>query len=383
MSLIPLNSNLTAQRIAEQLGIEDYNQASDIKIITEGFHTEAQLVNEAVQSSLSNMFIQTANETYLNIVGTQEGVIRVKDPTVQMKEAEEAVYLLVEDDDYFSEVLIASGEILPKNSVFTLPESNIKITILKDIPLDTLKPNQNLYIPCILTSLSSNRMDLSSGTVINLPIVPEVFRAKLRNLRVGFNRSISIQVVEEDLDSYRERLIYAKSVPKYATSTAIKIAINSNTLVSQYFIDYETYPFNVIIFNSSMLHTPSYGDMLEEYSAPQILSAINDRKVDGTDYTVNIAKAVNFNVEAFDNEGNKINIDMIDFRDFISSLFILGNSYVINADSVQMYLESRKREEVIELLVIYKVKDGFRYRSKDPEIFIGSTEYPHIEEVNE
>ena len=378
MSLIPLNSSLTAQNIADNLGVEDYNQVNDIKVIVEGFHAEAQQINTHVEQSLQNMYLQTASESYLDLAGMQEGIYRVKEPSLTLRAEERAIYLLVEDDDHYSESFSVSNESFSKGSKLTIPSLDLELTFLEDLPLSDLQVNSKKYISCNIKSIISNSLEYLNGSQVSFDTLPLEFENILRRIKIGFDRDIKISIVEESIDSYRNRLIQAKSIPKYGTSTAIALALTSNPLISQYYIDYNVFPFNVVLFNTSMLYDTSVAETLEEFAVTQISTAINDRKSDGTDYTVYTAKAVEFNIEIFEKSGEKIEFNLLDFRAYIAAQFLIGNIYTIDLETIENFLSYQGLEEKAGSIKIYKYKEGYSYLSKDPSITIERDEYPVI-----
>lgn len=378
MSLIPLNSSLTAQNIADNLGVEDYNQVNDIKVIVEGFHAEAQQVNANVEQSLRNMYLQTASESYLDLAGMQEGIYRIKEPSLTLKAEERVVYILVEEDDHYSESFNASTESFSKGSKITIPSLDLELTFLQDLPLRDIKINTKRYISCNVKSIISNTLEYISGSQVSFDSLPAELSNILRRIKIGFDRDVKINVVEETVDNYRDRIIYSKSIPKYGTSTAITLALSSNPLISQYYIDQTVYPFNICIFNTSMLYDTSITETLEEFAVTQISSTIDDRKSDGTDYTVSTAKAVEFSLEVYDGSGEKIEFNLLDFRSFIASQFLVGNVYNIDIESINNFLSFQGLTEQAEDIKFYKYKEGYSYVSRDSSITIERDEYPAV-----
>lgn len=379
MSKITLNTELAAQKIAQNLGLEDLNQVNDIKVIVQGFHEEAEIVADYVDSTVENMYIQSASETYLDIIGSQEGIYRVKDYSVRLRKEEEAIFIQITADDFIGDVLNLNEVIIPRGYNLELTNNNLIIVFEDEIDLSILQENERLFINCTIKSIDSSSVALISDTVFTVSTLPLSFKNQLKSIQVGLKKDINIQVIEESLSNYRDRLIYAKSVPKYSTESAVRIAISSNALVHQYIINYDVYPYEITLFNQSFLYSDEYRTLLENYAISQISTQIDMRKSDGTVYDILLAKAVNFSLELRDQEDKIIEIDEVDFKEYLARQYVLGNITIIDLNFLQKYLVSTGSNVLIRSLQIYKYIDSFKFLSKDNSIIIHETEYPFYE----
>lgn len=325
------------------------------------------------------MYIQSASETYLDIIGSQEGIYRVKDYSVRVRKEEESLFLKITEEDFIGDVLNLQNVIIPKGYNLELTYNNLVIIFEEEMDLSLLSLNQQVFFNCTLKSIDSSSLSLIADTEIVTNSIPISFREQLKNIRIGIKRDISIQVIEESISNYRDRLIYAKSVPKYNTESAIRIAISSNSLVHQYTINYDVYPYEINLFNQSFLYSDEYRTLLENYAISQLKTQIDTRKSDGTIYDILLAKSVNFNLIMRDQEDNLIEFDEMAFKDYLTRQYVLGTVLEIDISFMQQYLIYSGSTLIIKQLQIYKYIDTFRFLSKDNSIIIGETEYPFYE----
>lgn len=376
MSSIPLNASLTSQSISQNLGLEDVNQVNDIKVIVEGFHEEAQKIASFAETATSNMYIETANENYLDLVGSQEGLYRTKEPSLKVFKEDEALYLTLQAQDIFGDFIKSTPLTLKKGLSLNLKDNGFTILLDEDLDFSSIKLNEKVFLSATLKPLMKESLTLPEGFEVEVYDLPVELQQTIKTLRIGSNRDLNIQVVEEPISNFRERLIYSRTVPKYAAETAIRIAVSSNPLVHQHVINEDVYPFVVTIFNNSLPFSDDFRGLMEEYAIAQISTAIAMRKAFGTTFAINIAQAVRFNLRAFDGNGDEIQIDMSDFRSYILGSYALGKEITVDITMVNMFLASRGFTTFAGTISIYKFIEGYKYLSKDISVIIGPTEYP-------
>lgn len=381
MSDLGLNSTLTAQKLALNLNMSNLSSASKLQTLSDGFHDEADTIYGVASSTLDNMFVNTASQTYLESMGYQEGLYRIKEPKIRLHSSDQIAYMYISDTNLFNSSLNYTGQFLKAGDTFIIASQNIQLNILEDVFVTDLTVNTRVYISLDILSYNSNSYSMSANSDTDLNTIPPSLTRVCSAVTFGLAKDIAIPIVTEDLNNFRSRVSYAKNTSKYGTEGAIRLAIASNPLVTDYYINYDTYPYKVSVLNINMQFDNTYDDYLHNYVIPSIETQIILRRCVGSSFTIDTPKAISFYPKILDVNNVEQALDLSDFRAFVSSIYVLGTQLTLNKNVLTSYLLSTgfTLEQLPGLkLQWYKYKSGFSYLSAESSIVINKDEYPFV-----
>jgi hypothetical protein len=381
MADLGLNSSLTSQKLASNLNMINLSSASKLRTLSDGFHDEAQSIYDSASSVLDNMYVKTANTTFLESMGYQEGIYRIKEPKIRLQSTDQIAYMYIDTNHLFNNALNYTGQFVNQGDIFDIPSQGIRLIILETIGATNLVADEKIYISADIKSYGDNTFSMTAGGDISITNIPGQLASICSAITFGLTKDISIPIILEDINNFRSRVTLAKNTSKYGTEGAIRLAISSNPLVTDYIINYNTYPYEVIVFNSNMLFDNTYNDYLEKYAIPAVETQTLLRKSVGSSFTIKTPTAISFFLQLVDVNNNVQPLLMNDFRTFLSTIYVLGTQLLLTKDILAPYFVSTgfTSDQLNGLTMkIYKYYNGFSYLSSDPFVLIGADEYPFV-----
>lgn len=361
------NTSFISQRLALNLNMSDVSPQSKLGLLIEGLYKDRDLVNSSLENNLNNMFINTANEIYLDLMGSQEAIYRVKEPLLRIPKSYSIIKLYAVKNS--TNVTLKAGETIE------LVPSYLYGTLIEDIDLST-----------ITTTGSYIGLDISgvSGTSTINVSDSSSFRVEVNNheFRIEFNKSLNIPVVLESLSNFRSRLLFSRNIPKQGSDSSIRLAIASSESVHDYSIDYLTNPFKVLIFNRNMMSDDNVREDLNTYVIPIIETQINLRKSEGSSFEIGLPKRVTFSLKLVKSISNSADApySVYNYIDYIKNNYKLGKKIEISIDSIKQYLQTLgENSDILSnySLEVYKIFNNIEYKSANNTITIDIDEYPY------
>lgn len=361
----------TSQRIAANLGLTDITPQSKITLLTQGLLNEKEIFNAYNETSTRNMYVQTADEDYLEFVGVAEGIVRTKEPMLRLTAEDAAVSIKLDIGDTVDAVLT-------KNTSLELVEGQYWVRLNKDVDLNLA--TEDFFLDCdILTNEDVNTVSFSEGSSYEINIQESVYR-------VTFNRDVNIPTIIEDLETYRSRVLFGKQATTTGSESAVRLAVSSISLITSYTNNYTSLPYQIQIFNKSLLESDLDYDNLSQYAVPILQTKLDTIKSEGSMFEVTLPKKVNFSLALRPNKTSPKEVPSTAYflRDYLKLRYSLGREIRVTKDLFVDFL-TRNGEDTTFLedydLVIYKNFLGNAYESELNYIDIATDEYPFLNEV--
>lgn len=366
------SSSYIAQRVASNINVQDLTPQSKANVLINGLLNEGVIFKTYTHDSVADFYIQSASDEALERIGVAEGISRHKEPTLRIR-SEDAVISIKQTTNYLA------SPVLSKGTQLELVSESYWLVLTEDLDLEQASLNK-VYIGCdIKTKVSETNLSFIEGVSYPLNI-------EGNDYSITFERDVSVPVLEESIDNYRSRIIYAKNTPRTGSQSAARLAVASNELITDFDIDFEASPYKVVIFNSVLFEDDSGLDTLVSYVAPVLDTQLYLVKSEGASYEVSVAKKVNFSLELKPTVTSPREVSPYweTFKDFIKSLYKVGSTLVIDQSLLVQYLELQGEDYSFlsdYSFNIYKNFLGKEYLSTSKSITILADEYPFLSEV--
>lgn len=368
---IDLNStSYITQRIASNLNIQDLTPQSKLGVLVNGLENESSIFSNYKNNSLRNFYLQTADAEYLEYSGVAEGITRFKEPLIRVSE-DDAIISLTKKQGSLGTVTLERGTTLSLIS----GESWIVLT-----STTTVDGNDTVYLSCdIRTNTFSSNLRFNEGSSYEVNIEGNVYA-------LTFEAPVAVPVLEEPLDSYRERLIYAKNSPRTGCESAVRYVLSSSQIVTDFSVDFSVAPYKLQLFSYKLFEDDTEVETLRQYEIPFLETQLKLIQSEGSSFELVLPKKVNFSVKLRPLVSNPQSIpyEYYSFKEYIQSKYLVGTSLTVDRFLLLKHLEQQGIDTdflVDYEFVIYKNFLGNSYESSSKTLPINSDEYPYVEEV--
>lgn len=363
--------NYAVQNVSFAANLADPTPSSKIRNITETLINEIDNFEDYGYRVLNNMFLDSCDASFLDRIGAQEGIQRLRAHTLRL--TKESMFITLKNigkSNIIRNIPQGYSSQISSTVWITFPES----TDLSDVP-----PGGEKYVTVdIKIDVDGDAIDIAEDSLFSLDLEP--------NIVLTVNSPIYVPVVEESDDEYRARLMFARQTSKFGSEAAIKAAVASSALVTHYSIDYTSTPVKVYLFSDVLLYNPDYINTLETYSVNTVRSQLNQRKSAGTTFEVLVPMPVTFKVELKSRVSNPRNVNpaFYNFSDFIKIMFKFGDELVIDENFFEIF--KRTLDVDLDFLDDYNIKIiqtymNFDYAAENNSITIHKNEYPYLESL--
>lgn len=363
--------NYTVQNISFNANIADPTPSSKLRNITETVVNEIDNFDDYGTRVLRNMYIETCESSFLDRVGSQEGIQRIRAHTVHL--SKETMFVKIKNNGRATKARsIPSG--------YTLQTSeSVWITFPDMTSLLDVGPGEEKYVTVdIQSDVNGTAIDIPENSMFTLEMEPDI--------SIHIESAIYVPNIEEAEEDYRSRLIFSRMSSKFGSEAAIRAAVASSSLVTSYHIDYEYSPIKVYLFSNVLMYNSDYTSTLETYSVNTVRSQLNQRKSAGTSFEVLVPTPVTFkvNIKARVANPRTLNPVIYSFSDFVMLMFKFGEELVIDNDLFEVFKKSLAVD--LEFLDDYNIEIiqtymNFDYAAENNSITIHKNEYPFLESV--
>lgn len=365
-------SNYISQRISSNMNIQDLTPQSKISVLVNGLLNEDAIFKTHREEALNNFFIQTADEDALERMGVAEGLSRMKTPALRVR-AEDEVISIKRSTEY------APTIVLEKGTQLELVSESYWLVLTDTLDLSTAITDK-AFISCdVKSNPTETNVNFIEGVAYNVNINGDTYE-------ITFEKNVNIPILEESVDTFRSRLIYAKDSPRAGSESAIRLTVASNELITDYNIDFSNTPFKVLVFNNNLFIDDAELDTLLSYAIPVLDTQLDMIKSEGSSYDISVVKKINMTLalKATVSSPRAVPTYWETFKDYVYSLYKVGVTFEINSDLFATYLQLQG-EDVSFLsdyeFRIYKNFLGKEYLSTSKSVAILPDEYPYINEV--
>lgn len=363
--------NYAVQNISFNANIADPTPSSKLRNITETIVNEIDNFEDYGDRVLRNMYIETCESSFLDRIGSQEGIQRIRAHTVHL--SRDTMFVKIKNNGRATKARsIPSGYSIQASDTLwiTFPEA----TSLLDVG-----PGEEKFVTVdIQTDVNGTTIDLPENAMFTLEMEPDI--------TIHIESAIYVPNVEESEDDYRSRLIFSRMSSKFGSEAAVRAAVASSSLVTAYSVDYEYSPIKVYLFSNVLMYNSEYTSTLETYSVNTVRSQLNQRKSAGTSFEVLIPSPVTFKVVIKPRVSNPraLNPVIYSFSDFVMLMFNFGSELVIDNDFFEVFKKSLAVD--LEFLDDYNIEIiqtymNFDYAAENNSITIHKNEYPFLESV--
>lgn len=364
--------NYAVQNIAFASNISDPTPSSKIRNITETVINEIDNFEDYGDRVLNNMYIDTCDASFLDRVGSQEGIQRLRSHTISLNK--DTMFVSLKNNGRSTKI-----KRIPVGYSTQISDTSW-ITFTESVDLSDLGSNQEKYVSVeIKSDVNSNTIDIPDGSSYSLDSDSEI--------SVHIHSDIYVPIIEESESDYRTRLIFSRNSSKFGSDAAIKAAVASSSLVTDYSIDYSVSPIRVYLYSSVLEYDPEYANTLETYSVNTVKSQLNQRKSAGTSFEVLIPNPVTFKINLKPRVSNPREVDpsFYGLSDFISMMFKFGEELVVDKDLIDVYKKALGID--LDFLDDYNIEIvqtymNFDYAAENNSITIHKNEYPFLESLN-
>lgn len=368
---IDLNStSYITQRIASNLNIQDLTPQSKIGVLVNGLENESSIFNNYKNNSLRNFYLQTADAEYLEYAGVAEGVTRFKEPLVRISE-DDAVVSLTKKQGNMSSITMERGTTL------SIISGESWIVLTKPV---TIYDDETVYLNCdVRSNTSSSSLRFNEGSSYDINVEGNVYTLK-------FEATVAVPIREEALDSYRDRLIFAKNSPRTGCESAVRYVLSSSQIVTDYSVDFSTAPYKLQLFSYKLFEDDTEVEVLQQYEIPFLETQLKLIQAEGSSFELTLPKKVNFSIQLrpLVSKPQAVPYEYYGFKSYIQSKYLVGTVLSIDSYFLKNYLEQQGVDTSFLVdyeFVIYKNFLGNSYESTSKVLPINEDEYPYVEEV--
>lgn len=367
-----IQPDLIKQKITENLGIRDLTPYSVISNLVDGFVSEGAAFVNYAEDVLDNMYVETCSNEFLEKAGHQEGLYRTKVPTLRFYKDTGIVSLANIGGGF-------SGNKINKGTTYTLDEK-LSVRFIEDT--DLITGSNEYYNVSVDLIFNPNVLTISY-------IKGETF-ALDGNYYLKINSDINVPVSQEDLETFRNRILYSKTISKFGSESAVRLSLASSPLVTDYVITYNDDIPIVWLYNNRLLIDADMDYILDTTAIPVIESDLNNRKAFGMEYELKVPNKVNIRIELTkkDSINNSISLpsSIFSFVDSIATIYKVGSRLTINTDLLKTHLLNNNIDP--DILDNYNIKfvksfETYHYSPPDNTIHITEEEYPFITSIME
>lgn len=363
--------NYAVQNVSFAANLADPTPSSKIRNITETLINEIDNFEDYGYRVLNNMFLDSCDASFLDRIGAQEGIQRLRAHTLRL--TKESMFITLKN--------IGRSNIIRNipQGYSTQISSTVWITFPESTDLSDVPPGGEKHVTVdIKIDVDGDAIDIAEDSLFSLDLEPDIV--------LTVNSPIYVPVVEETDDEYRARLMFARQTSKFGSEAAVKASVASSALVTHYSIDYSSTPVKVYLFSDVLLYDPDYINVLETYSVNTVRSQLNQRKAAGTTFEVLVPMPITFKVELKPRVSNPRNVDpaFYNFSDFIKIMFKFGDELVIDENFFEIF--KRTLDVDLDFLDDYNIKIiqtymNFDYAAENNSITIHKNEYPYLESL--
>lgn len=360
------------QRIASNLGVQDLTPQSKLGLLINGLVNEEAIFKTYTENSLNNFFIQTADENTLHRYGVEEGIIRLQVPTLRVLDTDLVVMLKRLSNRYSNSVLDVGYQIdIVPNFYWAI--------VSKEIELSN-RLGEETYLSCdIKASSTEDNINFPQGSSYPITINGDDFE-------LSFEKNVSVPVLEEDIDTYRSRLLFAKANPTTGSESAIRFAIGGNSLITDFSVSFLESPYKVVIFNHKLFDDETYDSVLTSIAIPLAETSLDFCKSEGSSFEISVAKRVDLTLVLTPNTIDPRSVSYLwySYKEFVESAYKVGKELEISLNAFAYFLELKGESSDFLAdyeLTVYKNFLGNEYKSSSKSISILEDEFPFIREV--
>ena len=363
--------NYAVQNISYTANIADPTPSSKLRNITETIVNEIDNFDEYGTRVLNNMYIETCESSFLDRIGSQEGIQRIRAHSVYL--SKETMFVNVKNNGKATKArTIPTGHSLQASDT-------VWIVFPEPVSLVDLGPGEEKYVTVeIKTDINGDSIDIPEGSLYALDFEPDI--------SIHINSAIYVPIIEESESEYRSRLIFSRMSSKFGSEAAVKAAVASSSLVTNYYIDYDYSPVKVYLYSDVLSYNRDYESTLETYSVNTVRAQLNQKKSAGTTFDVVLPYSVSFKLNISPRVNNPRDVDpaIYSFSDFLKLMFKFGQELTIDNDFFEVFKKSLAVDLAflddynIEIIQTYM---NFDYAAENNSITIHKNEYPFLESI--
>ena len=352
--------------ISETTGIKDITPNSKIISLVDAFINELGNIKENNNSIIENMYIQTANDTFLDKIGASEGLTRAVNNYFNVDKATGIVQLTNVENVPVKGYVKKGTRITLNEDVFAVTKEDVDCSLITSTPT-------YISVDLIVTGSTLSVMK-GSSYIFN------------QSIYITFNEGLTIPLVSESTDDYRNRILFSRASSKFGSEGAIKLCMMSTRYITDYKIDYNTNPPTIYVFHTGMLNTPNFEEQVEVLGINTIKTELNKRKADTTSYDISMPSKITIRLYISPKVTNPKDIitDIYDLVGYITNTYQLGSSYTLSTETIKTFLLSKNVD--ISFMedydfTFYKVFNNYEYMSNNNILELSNYEYPYLESI--
>lgn len=355
--------------ISDNTGISDVTPNSKIAAFVDSFLNEIGNIEDNSNTTVANMYIESADSSYLDKIGSQEGLSRIVNNSFKIDKATEVLQLEILVDNTLTGTISTGTHLKLSDDLY--------VVFLEDIDISLIQKGIPYYISGEVRTVSSDDFNIPSGSS---------YLTFFDNLYLKFNETITVPLISEEIDDFRSRVLYSRGCSKFGSEGAIRLCIGSTNYVNDYVIDYTTSPPSIYLYHPNLLINSTFEEQIELLGMNVIRTELNRRKADTTSYELKTPIKISFRVYLKPTIQNPrdIPVELYSLTDYFISTYKVGKKYSIDLDTIKTYLGSKNIDLAFledYTVTFFKVFNNFEYSSEDNTISLSEFEYPFLERI--
>lgn len=376
--LFQIDKQQLLKNIANNLGITDISESSQLKVLLDGLHDTIETVLEDMSKTVANNYLETCDANSLQKYGLQNQLPRYLKSRLTINSGDQAIALVVQPNNVFKDGLL---KLLSKDDVIEL-NSTAVLKINEDVLVDLSKNSSTtVFIGGVLSSYNElTPIDVPAGTEI-LVKARDTVSKYVKEFNIIFTSQIASSFIEENIEQYRSRLLRYLNIPKYSTREAIEALVSTYPYVDDYYIDNDTYPTNVYLFNNLMAESQLNDYLVDMYATAGLTQELNKVAAHGSYYKVSPAVRVDIKllIISEDTVVDKFTSNM--FKRYLLETRSLGTELLFDKAYLDTYLERYYSTTPTYDFKLYYHFDGFLLEEFSKEVLLKNNEFLQLTEV--
>lgn len=333
---LPQNKDEVLNRTNQNLGITKASNGSYLQTVVEGLYELNSTVTDEINSTIAELYIETASDATLESYGAKKGIPRVKSKNTASTSGDMIIFL---KPIFYKEIKDLTLTLFNKNQV--IRSDIFLITILEDVVYNSNA--DRVYISCsiAINDLYELPFDyIEQGKELKLPI-PAQHQDMIEVLILEVERNVYFSSYTETEVAYRKRLLQAMQDRNISGESYIDAVLNSIPYVNQFYKDKDSYPTKVYILNNLMYSSLEYEELLDRSTIALSTSLIDNVKTYGSNFEIEVAEKISISLNIDIELGvSNAGAYLLDFVSYLASKHTLGQEFILDSNFIELFLRS-------------------------------------------
>lgn len=352
---LPDNKSQVLNKTSQNLGINQNSPGSYLTTVVDGLYELNASVTEEINETLSDLYVETAKESTLELFGAKKGIPRLKNKNITANAGDNLTYLR---PVFYRPNTDLTFKIFTKNQI--IKADIYLITFLEDVVYNS--NFEKVYVSCAINLNPIYELTyeyVGANSIFKLEI-PRQLNSLISELTFEVEKDIYFSSYNETVISYRDRIKKALRTQNISGESYILTALDGMPYVDQFYKKEETYPTSIFVLNNLMYKNKAYDELLDTGTLSLGNSLIDQVRSYGSNFKLFQAKRVTLSLDIeMDLASNFKSFSYFEkLPEYIYTKHVLGENLIIDKNLILNFLEENNIYEYNFKFKIYLYYNG-------------------------